>query len=132
MSPLGSGQIPLFGGPRRVRTPRRERREEVVRHVVYCPFPRASSEQRERVGFTRDLSPSGMCVRADAPEPVGSLLRVTLRSVEGRPRFESIARVCWAERTIDGACWLGLALLEEARPTPLRVRRRRARHAEVA
>lgn len=131
MSPLGSRQIPLFGTGARGRAVRREVREEVVRHVVYCPFPRASSEQRERVGFTRDLSPSGLCVRADAPEAVGSLLRVTLRGVEGRPRFESIARVCWSERTIDGACWLGLSLLDECRPVPLRVPPR-ARRAEVA
>lgn len=130
MTALGIRQMPLFTHGRG-RPERREEREEVVRHVVYCPFPRASSEQRERVGFTRDLSPSGLCVRADAPEPVGSLLRVTLRSVEGRPRFESIARVCWSQRTVDGACWLGLALLEESRPRPLRVRPR-PRRAEVA
>ena len=90
---------------------RREPRQDVVRHVEYCSFPRARSDQRLWVGFTRDLSPSGMCVRVDTPERVGSLLRVTLREVDGQPRLESIARIAWSSPTIDGAtglaspCW---------------------------
>lgn len=130
MTALAVRRIPLFGSGRPGRRLRREERRDVVRHVVYRPFPRVSSEPGERVGFTRDLSRSGLCMRADAPEPVGSLLRVTVRSVEGKPRVEAIARVRWAQRTVDGACWLGLAFLEECRPGPLRVRPRRA--AELA
>ena len=91
---------------------RREPRQDVVRHVEYSSFPRARSDQRLRVGFTRDLSPSGMCVRVDTPERVGSLLRVTLREVDGQPRLESIARIAWSSPTIDGAHWVGLSLLE--------------------
>ena len=101
---------------------RREPRQEVVRHVEYCSFPRARSDQHLRVGFTRDLSPSGMCVRVDTPERVGSLLRVTLREVDGQPRLESIARIAWSSPTIDGAHWVGLFLLKPGRRQPVLVR----------
>ena len=101
---------------------RREPRQEVVRHVEYCSFPRARSDQRLRLGFTRDLSPSGMCIRVDAPERVGSLLRVTLREVDGQPRLESIARIAWSSPTIDGAHWVGLSLLKPGRRQPALVR----------
>ena len=103
---------------------RREPRQEVVRHVEYCPFPRVRSDQCLRVGFTRDLSESGMCVRVDTPERVGSLLRVTLREVDGQPRLESIARIAWASATIDGAHWVGLSLLKPGRRQPTLVRHR--------
>jgi hypothetical protein len=101
---------------------RREQREEVVRHVEYYPYPRARSDQCLRIGFTRDLSPSGMCVRVDTSERVGSLLRVTLREVDGRPTLESIARIVWSTPSIDGGLWIGLALVEAGRPRPIRVR----------
>lgn len=103
---------------------RREQREDVVRHVEYCRFPRASSDQRLRVGFTRDVSRSGLCVRVDTPEPVGSLLRVTLRGVDGRPRLESIARIAWSSPTVDGGYWIGLSLIDAGRPRAVPVRHR--------
>ncbi len=103
---------------------RRERRKEVVRHVEYYPYPRARSDQGLRIGFTRDLSPSGMCLRVDTPERVGSLLRVTLREVDGRPTLESIARIAWSAPSIDGGLWIGLTLVEASRPRPVRVRHR--------
>jgi hypothetical protein len=113
---------------------RRERREKVVRHVEYCPFPRATPDQCLRVGFTRDLSPSGMCVRVDTPERVGSLLRVILRDLDGQPKLESIARISWSSPSIDGGHWIGLALVELGRARPIAVRHesRAARSVEVA
>ena len=101
---------------------RRERREEVVRHVEYCPFPRARPDQCLRVGFTRDLSASGMCVRVDTPERVGSLVRVTLREVDGQRRLEGIARIAWSSPTIDGGYWIGLSMLDPGRRQPIPVR----------
>jgi hypothetical protein len=94
---------------------RREEREQVVRLVEYTAFPRVSPHQRERVGFTRDLSPSGMCLRVEAPEEVGSLLRVAISGANGLPTRESVARVAWCQATADGAFWLGLAVLEHGR-----------------
>jgi hypothetical protein len=113
---------------------RREPRAEVLLHVEYCPFPRSKSDQCLRVGFTRDLSPSGMCVHIDTPERVGSLLRVTLSDLDGRPRFESIARIAWSSPTVDGGHRIGLALLEPGRRHPIPVRRkpRAARPVEAA
>jgi hypothetical protein len=91
-------QRPLFGSSAASTGEgiRREPRQEVVRHVEYSPYPRARSDQGVRVGFTRDLSHSGMCVRLDTPERVGSLLRVTLREVDGQARFVRIERIAWS------------------------------------
>ncbi len=53
----------------------------------------------------------------DQPHGLGSLLRITLRSIDGRPTLESIARVAWCRP--DGAGFaVGLALL----PDPAQVR----------
>ena len=52
---------------------RQEQREEVVRLVEYAPFPRVRADQRRRSAFTRDISPSGMCLGVDFAEPEGSL-----------------------------------------------------------
>jgi hypothetical protein len=75
-----------------------------------------------------------MCVRVDIPERVGSLLRVVLRDVDGRPRLESIARITWSGPTVDGGHWIGLALVEPGRPRPIAVRHepRVAKSVEVA
>ena len=101
---------------------RRERRAEVLLHVDYCPFPRYRSDQCLRVGFTRDLSPSGMCIHVDTPERVGSLLRVTLSDFDGQPTLESIARIAWASSAADRGFWIGLALVEPGRPRAIPVR----------
>ncbi len=113
---------------------RRERREEVVRHVEYYPYPRARSDQCLRIGFTRDLSPSGMCVRVDTSERIGSLLRVILRDLDGRPGLESIARISWSSPSADGGHWIGLSLVEPGRARPISVRResRAAKSVEAA
>jgi len=114
-------QIPLFETPgREIR--RREEREAVVRHVEYCRFPRVCADQRLRVGFTRDLSASGLCLRAEGPEPAGALLRVALRRIDGRREREGIARVAWSRPVGDGTYWLGLALLESDPSRPIRIR----------
>jgi hypothetical protein len=103
---------------------RREERLDVVRRVDYSPYPRARVHQRERVGFTRDFSASGMCLRIDTHEPVGSLLRLTQSEIDGRPARESIARVVWSSPTVDGGHWVGLALLEPRRPRHVGASRR--------
>ncbi len=94
---------------------RREERLDVVRRVDYAPYPRARTSQGERVGFTRDLSSSGMCLRIDASEPVGSLLRLSQNEIDGSTTRESIARVVWSAPTVDGGCWVGLAVIEPRR-----------------
>ena len=102
---------------------RREARESVVRLVEYRPFPRVASDVRWRTGVTRDLSAGGLCLRAEGPAPAGSLLHVVVRRVDGRPAFESVARVAWSERSADGARWVGLALVARRSREPVRVRR---------
>jgi hypothetical protein len=99
------------GAAARLAARRKEPREAVVRLVEYTPFPRTRCSQPQRVGFTRNVSASGLCLRANSVRPVGSLLRVRLRGIDGRPESEAIGRVCWAEPTTDGACWLGVSLL---------------------
>lgn len=102
---------------------RREPRESIVRLVEYAPFPRIRADQRRAVGFTRDLSPSGMCLGATEALPVGSLLHVVVRCVDGRPTLDSLAQVAWCDRTEEGDVLLGLRLVSEPRPAPRFVRR---------
>lgn len=123
-------QIPLFVlDPPASR--RRETREEVVRDVEYCRFPRACADQRPRLGFTRDVSPSGLCLRVDVAEPTGSLLRVAVRAIDGAARREAIARVVWTEPTLDGGHWMGLALVETGAAQAVRIRSLRRPPAPV-
>lgn len=124
-------QIPLFQTSGGGELPRREPRRRVVRHVEYCRFPRVCANQRVRVGVTRDVSPSGMCLRVPEGEPVGALLRVALRGVDGRIEREAIARVAWSRPAEGGDLWLGLELVE-AKPRPLRIPARRLRRVAAA
>jgi hypothetical protein len=126
-------QMPLFGDPR-APSSRREVRHPVVRDVEYCRFPRVCADQRPRIGFTRDLSASGLCLRVDVSEPVGSLLRVVVRGIDGAPRREAIARVAWTGPGLDGGHWMGLTLVESgaARAVRIRALRRTAAPVEVA
>ncbi len=107
LSSLEPGEAP----PRRAHP-----RSENVRIVEYTPFPRLAPDQHPRVGFTRDLSEGGMCIGVDDPEPVGVLLRVTLRDVDGCPRHPCVERVVWCSQTRDGRHWLGLERLTRIEP----------------
>lgn len=114
-------------GARRLES-RRELRERTVRRVEYAPFPRVGSDTRQRVGFTRDASASGMGLGVEEPQAVGSLLRVMVQKVDGRPDFDAVARVAWCrEETEPGpgapAMWLGLVLVAEIRRGMARVPR---------
>ena len=55
---------------------RREPRRDTVRIVEYTRFPRVGPDRGPRIGFTRDISASGMCIGTEEPESVGALLRV--------------------------------------------------------
>lgn len=116
-----------FGGSVRgseaSRPARVERRESIVRLVEYAPVPRMSVEQRCRKAVTHDVSASGMCLVAAGAEPVGSLLRVTVRCVDGRPTLDAIARVAWCAAAEDGQHRIGLALVRETRAGMKLVRR---------
>lgn len=92
---------------------RREVRTEVVRIVEYTRFPRVGSEAAPRLGFTRDVSPAGMCIGADDAEPVGSLLRTTVRELDGRPGRPAVDRVAWCSQARDGRWWIGLEHLTD-------------------
>ena len=85
---------------------RREEREEMVRVVEYSPFPRIAPQQL-RVGFSRDVSRSGLCLGVDECESVGSLLRLSIRDVEGRSGDPRVGRVVWRSETRDGRHWIG-------------------------
>jgi hypothetical protein len=86
---------------------RSEPRRDEVQIVEYTPFPRTSA-QGPRIGFTRDLSGSGMCIGCDRPEPVGALLRVMLRADDGHSGRPCIDRVVWCQPAGDGRFWIGL------------------------
>jgi hypothetical protein len=108
----GSGSRPLEA--------RKEMRERTVRRVEYAPFPRVGSDTRTRVGFTRDASASGMALGVEEALPAGSLVRIIVQRVDGRPDFDAVARVAWCRQapgapTGSPAAWLGLALVAEVR-----------------
>ena len=92
---------------------RRESRRVEVRRVEYTPFPRIHGDQRTRQGFTRDVSPLGMCLAGDSPEPIGSLFRVDVRRLDGQSMGAAIARVVWRMASRDGRYPMGLDLLCE-------------------
>jgi len=89
----------------------------VVRIVEYAPI--SSNGTPSRIGFTRDLSESGMCLGLDEAASVGSLLRVAVRDLAGTPREESVARVVWCRPDTDFRIWHGLSLLPNAGPGAL-------------
>ena len=103
------------------RSARCEPREEVLRIVEYTRFPRLAPEARPRLGFTRDLSPSGLCLGTEAAEPIGSLLRVTVREIDGRAKPASVQRVVWCSSERVGRFWLGLELQAEPQERMRRV-----------
>jgi len=113
-------QIPLFEPDEPLR--RHETREDRVKVVQYCRFPRVCADQRMRTAFTRDVSSSGLCVRVEGAEPIGALLRLIPRGVDGEPEPERIGRVAWTRPTADGGRWLGISLLDCERRQPIRIR----------
>ena len=92
---------------------RREQRIDEVRSAEYTPFPRTHASQTPRRGFTRDVSPLGMCLGVDVSERIGALLRVEVRQIDGQSIGATIGRVVWCKPTRDGRHWIGLDLLCE-------------------
>ena len=92
---------------------RREQRIDEVRSAEYTPFPRTRADQTSRRGFSRDVSPLGMCLGVDVPETIGVLLRIEVKRLDGQSIGATIGRVVWCEPTRDGRYWIGLDLLCE-------------------
>jgi hypothetical protein len=92
---------------------RREQRIDEVRSAEYTPFPRTRADQTPRRGFSRDVSPLGMCLGVDAPEAIGALLRIEVKRLDGQSIGATIGRVVWCQPTRDGRYWIGLDLLCE-------------------
>lgn len=90
---------------------RREKREPWVRQVEIHAFPRVFLAARQPMGTTRNLSASGLCVQTAEEPRVGSLLRVIVHGVDGRPALESVGRVAWCSPAGGGGCWVGLSLV---------------------
>src|SRR5512138_1557214 len=108
-----------------LRAVRKSRRVATVRLVEFAPFPRVRRDERWQVGFTLDLSSQGACLRAKEAEPVGSLLRVIVRGVDGRPTLDSIARVVWCAHGQFGEVRMGLHLLASRQRRPKRAAARK-------
>jgi hypothetical protein len=113
------------GGSPGLRSVRKARRIATVRLVEFAPFPRVRRSERWNVGFTLDLSSQGACLRTKETAPVGSLLRVVVRGVDGRPTLDSIGRVVWSANGRFGEVRMGLSLLASRPRRPVRARLRR-------
>ena len=92
---------------------RREQRIDEVRSAEYTPFPRTRANQTPRRGFSRDVSPLGMCLGVDVPERIGALLRIEVQRLDGQSVGATIGRVVWCKPARDGRYWIGLDLLCE-------------------
>lgn len=118
MSVLDNLALALDALTRSYRSPfRSEPRHDEVRIVEYTPFPRVAAGEAPRIGFTRDVSESGMCLGSDHPEAVGSLLRVVVRGVDGRPERPRVERVVWCRPAHDGRHWIGLERVSTSPPS---------------
>jgi len=93
------------------RSTRSEPRIPAMVPVEMIPFPRLSEEDRPRVVFTRDRSPSGLCVGSDREHERGALMRVRVLEPDGRLRSPRLARVVWCAPREDGDHWMGLELI---------------------
>jgi len=135
-------RLPTRRAPRaeleaRPRDTRGEARDAGVCVVECCPFPRVSATRGWRAGFARDRSATRMCLEVDAGAPVGSLLRIVVRDIDGRPTLAALGRGSWCEEGAERAR-LGVELLERApaaapaRPGLARVRRVAAADAVFA
>jgi hypothetical protein len=91
-----------------------EPRSDAVRIVEYTRFPRFSTELQPKLGFTRDLSPTGLCIGADHGEEIGALLRLCVRDVAGTSSEPIVARVVWTQPARDDRHWIGLSLLADS------------------
>ena len=110
-----------------------ESRNQLVRIVEYTPYPRRTRNQRRRIGFTRNTSPSGMCLAVETPERRGALLRVVRTDVDGNASSDALARVAWCEPRGAGRFWLGLAVVSAASVgRMLKVRHTEGRHKVAA
>jgi len=103
-----------------LRSARKSRRVATVRLVEFAPFPRERRDERWSLGFTLDQSAEGACLRTTDAAPVGSLLRVIVRGIDGRPTLDSIARVVWQARGSAGEVRMGIAVLAQRVRRPLR------------
>jgi hypothetical protein len=112
---------PLFRQNKRG-SERTNAREDALRLVEYAPYPRVSLDQGPQVGLALNRSESGLCIAVNEPEELGTLLRLVVRGVDGRPVQDVLARVVWCRAADDGRHRLGIALLREQRPKPMRVR----------
>jgi len=104
---------------------RKARRIATVRLVEFAPFPRERRDESWSLGFTLDLSSQGACLRTKETAPVGSLLRVIVRGVDGRPTLDSIARVVWHARGRFGEVRMGVSMVASRSRRPLRAATRK-------
>lgn len=93
---------------------RQETRSQLVRIVEYTPYPRRTRNERRRIGFTRNTSPSGMCLAVENREIPGALLRVVRTDVDGNASTDALARVAWCEPRGGSRYWLGLDVISDA------------------
>ena len=109
-----------------------EERTAIARIVEYTPYPRRTRDERRRVGFTRDSSPSGMCLAVDHPEKPEALLRVVDTDIDGNASTDTLARVAWCEPRGDGRFWLGLDVIRATGVGRMLKVRHTARRQKVA
>ena len=104
-------------------TPPRSARQEAMRQIDYSHFPRMSCDGGPQGGLSLNESETGLCIAIPQPQPIGTLLRVMVRGVDGRKVRDVVTRVVWCDRSKDGRYRVGVEMLREGRAKMMRVRK---------
>jgi hypothetical protein len=102
-------------------------RRKGLRLVEYSSFPRVDIDAGLQDGLALNESDSGTCIAVASKLEIGSLLRVTIRSIDGQSSRDAVARVVWCRDTEEGRIRAGLEVLREHKPRMMRVRHDYAR-----
>jgi hypothetical protein len=97
-------------------------RRQALRLVEYSDFPRMDLDAGRQTGLALNESDSGLCIAVSGKQEIGSLLRVTVRGIDGRSARDVVARVVWCRDADEGRFRIGLEMLRENKPRMMRVR----------
>lgn len=102
-------------------------RRQALRLVEYSSFPRMDLDAGRQTGLALNESDSGICIAISTKQEIGSLLRVTVRGIDGRPARDVVARVVWCHDADEGRFRIGVEMLRENKPRMMRVRHENGR-----
>lgn len=113
--------VPVLSTLAAEQAPQRSVRTESLRLIDYSPYPRMDLEHGPKIGMSLNESDTGLCIVLGEEIEAGSMLRIVVRGVDGRPTHDMVTRVVWCKPNQDGRIRAGLAYLREGRARMLKV-----------